>query len=116
MLGSKTQQQMLVKSIIHARISTLIFENGGAETEEKLKKLFGSGKRWYYCMASPGHCTLEELLILSDTLKVSPTKLFHDGVGKQRISQRVFRLLREHEQMKVELDSSALPIGATVTN
>jgi hypothetical protein len=107
---------MVIKSIIHARISTLIFEHGGTETEEKLKQLFGSGKRWYHCMTYPGNCTLEELLILSDTLKVSPTKLFHDGVGKSSISQRVFRLLREHEQMKIEMDASTLPVVGAVTN
>lgn len=103
---------MKIRSRLHIRIAELTMDQD-SQLENLLKVKFGSGKRFYWCMSNPKHCTLEELLILSDILKASPISLYKTyEVGKNNISQREYQLLREHEQLKVEVLAAAMPMGA----
>lgn len=103
---------MQIRSRLHIKIAELAMEQN-SKLEEMLKGLFGSGKRFYWCMAKPKHCTLEELLLLSDVLKVSPTQLYKTyEVGKDTIAPRVLKLLQEHENLTLEELAAAMPMGA----
>jgi hypothetical protein len=103
---------MQIRSRLHIKIAELAMDQD-SKLEQGLKEKFGSGKRFYWCMSNPKHCTLEELLLLSDVLKVSPINLYKTyEVGKNNIPQRVYQLLREHEQLQVEVLAAAMPMGA----